>query len=231
MKDLFGEDRLVTLRSQRRAEKKQHRRTTEVLEITAEEEWRRAYGVQQLLKVMGMSRPVAGKCYHIISGGNVDLLAHVRWLLLHWKRFSRVFISAWSISATDILLLNRWHEEGMLGSISLLVGDIYPNSYKKEWERLRQMYDDGVIEKLYSATIHSKLLLLEAEDGECVVVESSANCNMNPRVEQSVVTVSRGLYEFYMKYFNELFESHLIVETNKELMKMQVNEPSDISGW
>ena len=52
---------------------------------------------------------------------------------------------------------------------------------------------------------------------EKIVVEGSANCNMNPRVEQSVVTVSSKLYDFYRQYMDDLFS----VEDGKEFRRMQ----------
>lgn len=229
MQDLFGEDTLTTLRRERAPRKKAHRRTTECIDIPEEEEYRRAFGVQQLIKVMGVERPQAGHSYHIISGGNVDLIAHLRWLMVHWPHFCHVFISAWAISITDILLLKRWHEDGRLGDISILVGDIYPNGYKQEWKKLMEYYDEGIIRNLYSSAIHSKLLLIEVEPGgDCIVVESSANCNKNPRVEQSVVTLSRPLYEFYYNYMMELFEKELWKRTTKDLMKLETYEPCTI---
>lgn len=223
MKDLFGEDDLLTLKADRPKARRAHRRTTDLLEIPVEDECRRAFGVQNLLDIMGLQPPRRGYSYHIISGGNVDLIAHVRWLLLHFRRFRTMFISCWAIGMVDILLLKRWHDAGWIGDISLVVGNIYPNSYVKEWERLRRMYNDGIISRLYSSTIHSKLILLQSEDAS-IVVESSANCNMNPRVEQSVVTLSEDLYCFYREYFDELFKKEMYAKTNKELVNLSADD-------
>lgn len=225
MEDLFGEDKLMSLKSERGQRKRKHRRQTELVDIEVEEEYRRCFGVQNLLKVMGLERPRRGHSYHIISGGNVDLIAHVRWLLLHYT-VEDMFLSCWAISVTDILLLKRWHEERKVAHISIIVGDIYPSNYSKEWRKLCEMYDDGMIERLHTSAIHSKLILLKTTEG-CVVVESSANCNMNPRIEQSVVTLNDDLYRFYLDYFDELFTSEMYRNTNKELVKMSLYEQSD----
>ena len=53
-----------------------------------------------------------------------------------------------------------------------------------------------MLKTLYTGKIHAKLILAEACSGERIVVESSANANMNPRCEQSVVSVSPELHEF-----------------------------------
>lgn len=179
------------------------RRKTALLEIDVVDEYRRANGVYELCKQM-VTPPLPGKSYHILTGGHVDLLAHLQWLMLHWKKVRRVFISAWAIIAADILLCKRWLEEGTIGTLELLLGDIFPSKYKMEWAKLMEMYDAGVIRTIYMSTIHSKVLLVDAEDGTKIVVESSANCNMNPRIEQSVVTVSEKLFDFYDVYFHEV---------------------------
>lgn len=185
--------------------KEKRRRTTAVTCVEEEAEARRAFGAQELIRVMKGTKPQKGKSIHIISGGNVDLICHLRWLLDHYGHFDRIFLSCWAISAPDIMLLKRWHDHGELKEIDLLVGDVYPSNYKKEWEKLEELHEEGMINNLYHSAIHSKLMLLEQTDGECIVIESSANCNMNPRVEQSCVTVSRPLYEFYRGYFADLF--------------------------
>lgn len=179
------------------------RRKTVLTEIDVVDEYRRANGVYELCKQM-MEKPVAGKSYHIITGGHVDLLSHLRWLMLHWKRIRRVFISAWAISGPDILLCKEWLESGEIGELELLLGDIFPSKYKMEWAKLMEMYDSGIITTIYKSTIHSKVMLVLAEDGTKIVIESSANCNMNPRIEQSCVTVSDKLFDFYDVYLHEV---------------------------
>ena len=185
--------------------KKKVRRVTEIKEIDVADEYRRAYGVYNLIKCM-QKKPEPGKSYHIITGGAVDLIAHLMWMQIHWPKMKRVFISAWAISGTDILLLEKWHNEGFVQGVEILVGDIFQSKYTMEWNKLMEMRDAGVVESVYKSTIHSKLILMEAEDGTKIVVESSANCNMNPRVEQSCVTVSGELFDFYWSYLHDLFE-------------------------
>lgn len=194
-----------------------NRRITQLTEISVDDETRRAYGVGELIKCMSQ-RPIPGKSYHIITGGAVDLICHIRWLMKHWPKFKRVFISAWAISGADILLLERWLNSGEIGSIELLVGDIFPSKYKMEWIKLMEIYDRGGITNVYKSKIHSKILLIEAEDGTKIVIESSANCNMNPRVEQSCVTVSEKLFDFYYTYMHEMFDEEQARRTARETL-------------
>lgn len=99
--DDVTEDLHVLKKSEQKRKKHGHRRTTELIDVKPTLYWRKAYGVTNLLKVMGLERPEQGHAYHIISGGNVDLLCHLQWLLLHWPKMRRVFISAWAMSGAE----------------------------------------------------------------------------------------------------------------------------------
>lgn len=204
------------------------RRKTALMEIDIVDEYRRANGVYELCKLM-IDKPVAGKSYHIITGGHVDLLAHLQWLMLHWKKVRRVFLSAWAISAVDIMLCKRYLEEGSIGTLELLLGDVFPSKYKMEWAKLMEMYDTGVITNIFNSTIHSKVMLIEADDGTKIVVESSANCNMNPRIEQSCVTVSDTLFEFYDVYLHEVLEDEEARYGVKKTLKLMNEDDGELT--
>lgn len=205
--------------------KKGHRRTTELLTVKETLYWRKAFGVENLLKVMGMERPQQGCAYHIISGGNVDLLCHLQWLMLHYRHLKRVFISAWAISGADILLLDDMVRQGKIDVLDVLVGDIFPNQYKHEWAKLQQMQDKELVRGLYSSNIHSKFILADDGNGMKAVCESSANCNMNPRIEQTVMTFDAGLYDFYDKYYHNLFIQEEIISSAMEFKQLFTKEP------
>lgn len=202
---------------------KKLRRITDLTVVSAEDEMRRAYGVGELVKLMS-DKPVPGKSYHIITGGAIDLICHLYWLLRHWPHMKKVLISAWAISGRDILFLEKLLKDGQIDRVELLVGDIFPTKYKMEWKKLMEIYDSGGISAVYKSTIHSKLLLMEADDGTKLVIESSANCNMNPRVEQSCVTVSEKLYDFYFTYLHEMFDEEQALRTARETLKFPNDE-------
>ena len=212
---------------------KKTRRKTALTTISTEDEMRRANGVWELNRLMKDDKPTAGRSIHILTGGNVDLLAHLMWLLQHWPKVRRVFLSAWAISAVDILMCKRYLEEGTIGTLELLLGDIFPSKYKKEWEKLMEMYDAGVITNIYNSAIHSKVMLIDVDDETKIVIESSANCNMNPRIEQSCITVSSELFRFYDVYLHGVLEDeearYVARKTGKQLMETKYGTESDIT--
>lgn len=184
--------------------KKKVRRVVQVTELSDEAECRICQGAWQLMNVMGGVKPESGKSYHILSGGKVDMLAHVPWLLVHYRNIRRLTVSSWAISADNICYLEKLARDGDVGWVRLIVGDVYSSSYKMEWEKVMNLYEEGVLGEVIKGAIHAKLLLLETEGGEKIVVEGSANCNMNPRIEQSCVSVSATLYDFYENYIREV---------------------------
>lgn len=198
-------------------------RVTALCEISQEDETRRAFGVYNLNQCM-KDKPQPGKSYHIITGGNVDMIAHVSWLQQHWPRIKRLFISSWSIGGADILLLEKWAEQGMIQNVEILVGDVFPKKFVKEWEKLTELADRGIVKALYHSNIHSKLLLVDTEEGDKIVIEGSANCNMNPRIEQSCVTISEKLFDFYWVYLHELFEQEQSRHTVRDVLKMEKDD-------
>lgn len=169
------------------------------------DEYRRANGVYELCQQM-MTKPEPGHSYHILTGGNVDLLSHLQWLMLHWKRVKRVFVTAFVMSAVEIQMCRRWLEDGTIGTLEVMLGDLFARQYKQEWLELCRMYAQGLVGNIFTSKIHAKIMLIEAADGTKITIESSANCNMNPRIEQSCVTVNPDLFDFYDVYLHEVLK-------------------------
>lgn len=179
--------------------KKQHRRTTEVIAIDSLTETRVALGCQSLIRNMSVlnCRPEPGTSIHILTKGNIDLLSHVYWVLRYWPKLKRIFISCWAISGSSILLLKKLVESKQIGELTLVVGHIYPKTYRQEWAKITELHEKGIFKNVYYDKTHSKCFLIEEEGGVKIVIEASANCNINRCKEQSIVTVSDELFDFY----------------------------------
>ena len=90
-------------------------------------------------------------------------------------------------------------------------------------EKLTELEQRGIVNAVFKSTIHAKLLLMEAQDGTKLVIESSANCNMNPRVEQSCVTISDKLFDFYWTYMHDMFDEEQARAVVRDEVK-EINE-------
>lgn len=194
MKDLFDD---IT-------EVPQVRKDTAAAElVNCAVEYRRAYGVQQLMKVMGVEAPRENCTYHIFTGGNVDMVSHVRWMLHVYGSLSVVTISAWDIALADIMLLKRWMDRGDIGRIYIIVGDRFPAKHTREWERMKEWQARCVLFDVVADGVHARFVAALTSNGDGLVLTSSAACTTNPRVELATFTDSMELYDFYMAQVRE----------------------------
>lgn len=163
---------------------------------------RRAKGEASLADILP-PRIAAGESWHVISHGDVDALSYLAHCIKA-THFDYVALSTWCIARTDIDQIAAWLDAGRIDHFELYAGEIFPSQYGDEYEQML-----GLIKtygcKLVIAKNHSKVTLAcnEAE-GYYLAMESSANVNTNPRIEQTAVHASRELFEFYREFFNGL---------------------------
>lgn len=187
----------------RKKELRNHRRTTEMLEIPDKALWRKAYGVEQFLDCLRFDPPRHGYSIHVITGGNVDMICYLKYLMLHFPRMERVVVTTWCLGSAEILLLEQWYQQQRIGSIDMYTGEHCKQQYKVEWAKLERMKEAGIVRRLVCSTIHCKLILCDT-GREKMVVETSSNFNMNPRIEQGCITMNDELFDFYDAYLSRL---------------------------
>lgn len=140
-----------------------------------------------------------GASYHFISGGDVDSFSFLQWLLRK-TRLKRCLCSTWCISKVDIEEFHRQIRLGRIAQMDFYVGEILPKSYPEEYAQMGEIARDSG-GRLAVFRNHSKVM---AGIGEKLsfAIESSANVNTNPRTEQTVVTIDRGIADFYFSFFD-----------------------------
>ena len=185
--------------------KKEKRRKFDLIEIPDKILFRKAYGVMQFLDRMKFTPPQAGHSIHVITGGNVDMICYLQYLLLHFEHLERVIISTWCLGGSELLMMEDWYNQGKVKVYDMLCGEHCRNQYKVEWAKLMRMQESGIVDRCVCSTNHSKIILADAVDTK-VVVETSSNFNMNPRIEQGCITVSDELHKFYNDYFDQVFK-------------------------
>lgn len=192
----------VTSGSEDAPNKNADRRQVECYEISERTEYRRAYGTVQLCNVLGMEQPKEGTSYHIITAGKVDSISFIKYILLH-QDIEYMMGSTWNITGEDILQLREWISKGRIKLLDLYCGEIQVNTYKVEWRMLNDLYRDYPVGRLVCFKNHSKVYAGWGNKFP-FVFEGSANMNTNPRTEQVVFTVHRGLAEYYKKHFDRI---------------------------
>ena len=163
---------------------------------------RRAYSEKGLHDVFDRVEFENGKAYHCITNGDCDSLSFLQ-LILRKQDITKMFCSTWCMAAEDILQFDKWIEAGKIKECDFYVGEIFPSSYKMEWRQINDLIEKHHCGRVACFRNHSKIYAGWGVDFP-FVIESSANINTNPRAEQTVITISRELAEFYFEWFDKI---------------------------
>ena len=150
------------------------------------------------------ARFASGESWHVMSRGDIDSLSFVRHVLAGVSHLDHVLMSTWCIAKNDLTEIASWLDAGKIEQFDLYAGEIFPGSYGDEYEQMMKMCSTYGC-RLVVAKNHSKVTLASnAADGYYLAIESSANVNTNPRIEQSAVHADRDLHAFYLEFFSEI---------------------------
>lgn len=150
---------------------------------------------------------------HIISRGDVDSMSYLLHMLTTGPAIDTLIISTWVLAMPDIEEISLAMKHGLIANAHFCLGEIFPNQYTAEYERLRTMETRGNV-RVTVARNHSKVMIGANKSKRWYfVIESSANANTNPRIEQTAIHMSRELHDFYYAFFSGLVDidnkSHL----------------------
>ena len=140
-----------------------------------------------------------GSAYHVISGGDIDSLTFLK-LILRQQPLNYLSLSTWCMALQDIEELERYIKLGRIKRLDSYVGEIFKGSYGNEYRQLCDLH------KRYGGRAaifrnHAKVFCGFGNRFD-FVIESSANINTNPRAENTVITIDKGLAYFYKDYFD-----------------------------
>lgn len=142
--------------------------------------------------------------YHILSHGDIDALSYLRHAIAGYGYFDLVVVSTWCIAMPDLLELRRWLDAGVIDTLELYGGEIFPSQYPDEYALATRMAADYAM-RLTVARNHAKIILAQNEALDAhLVMEGSANVNTNPRIEQTCITNSQPLLNFQRDFFRGL---------------------------
>ena len=183
--------------------KRAHRRTKECTELSQRYEYRRAFSEVKLLEAMQYVKLQDGVSYNFITAGDVDSLSYLK-VVLNQHDLDYVLLSTCCMAAEDILQLQRWWEAGRIKKFDMYLGEIFPGSYKIEWQMVKKFYQEHPdVGRAAVFKNHSKIYAgCNEADKFYFGIQTSANINTNLRTEQGSIIIDRGLYEFYKEYFD-----------------------------
>lgn len=145
----------------------------------------------------------AGESWHIMSNGDIDALSFARHVLKS-SSWDYLLLSSWTVSMSAIEDFQAWVSAGKLHRIDAYVGEIMATDREKQLQQLTAVCAATDGRTLFFRN-HAKVwVFLAKNDG--LVIETSANANMNKRSEQTVITRSLELAEFYRTQFDRIVE-------------------------
>jgi hypothetical protein len=104
----------------------------------------------------------------------------------------------------DCELLDRYCQDRLIKKITFFTGEYFAKRETSVYATLLQVIEKNS-GRMRMFKNHCKLLLVEnLEKQFWCVVEGSANFTTNPRAEQTTISPSKELYDFYKGWFEEL---------------------------
>lgn len=195
--DLFGDE------IEKKSEPKKKKRTSAAYyELRSKFVYKRAHSELQLLNALDDKKLEQGVSYNFITSGDVDQLSYLMLVMRTLKKLDYLLVSTWCCASEDIVYLFELHKQGKLNKLDFYVGEIFANSYPKEYKLLQDMYEQYPIGKIVLFRNHSKIFAGISDEGVGFAVQTSANMNTNPRTEQGNIQIDNGLFEFYKEYFD-----------------------------
>jgi hypothetical protein len=144
-----------------------------------------------------------GTAYHAISFGDVDSLSYIRHIVKQ-QRIRYAMVSTWCMAKCDAEEMLTWAERGDVERFDFYVGELFKNGYRGCLDILDKICErtGGRVARVRN---HSKLVVFIGErfSGS---IESSANLDTNPRIEQTCITIDRGVAEFYKSFFDQMVD-------------------------
>ena len=181
-------------------EEEEHRRTVQVFKTWDTQKKMRVMSEKALEEALDWHLE-EGAAYHIISYGDVDSLTYLRHIARQ-QRIKYCILTTWCMANADAEEILGWVRKGNAGRFDFYVGEIFKNGYRGCLDIIDQICKEsgGRVARVRN---HSKIMAFFGERFSGVI-ESSANVDTNPRIEQTCITINKDLAVFYKDFFDSM---------------------------
>lgn len=146
--------------------------------------------------------PKKNEYIHIVSNGNFDYFKLIPRILQLSKNNFNLYASTWTMNYSNIDELTKLIEVGKINNCTILVGDYLRKREPLVFQHLKQsLYENNG--KLIEFSNHAKIICMSDKENY-YVIEMSANFTANRRTEQMVFCNSKLVYDFHVKWMEEL---------------------------
>ncbi len=158
---------------------------------------------QEALEDFYRELPATGESIHIVSNGRFDYFHFLPVTLrLLGRPAAEVYGSTWTMNRGNVQTLFALLDSKQIQTAAIVTGTYF----KRRETAVANTLLEGLAARglRYRAFAnHSKVLLVAAAP-DWITIEGSANFTANPRLEQTVITNDRELYQFHRAWLEEM---------------------------
>lgn len=143
-----------------------------------------------------------GTSCHCISSGDVDALSYIAHIAKQHTRLDELLLSTWCLALPDVQWLAEQQKARRIGRLRFYCGEILRATYPDTYDAICQLERAGKATLAISRN-HAKVTLIKAGKAR-YTIESSANANTNPRIEQTAIHTDPDLHAFYDAFFTAI---------------------------
>ena len=150
--------------------------------------------------------PEDGECYKYISTGGFSAISFIRFVASQTV-INHLLVTTLRVGKKELRELDRLYRIGDLDRCTIITSGLMKDDSKLAksygyYDNLVKVCDKNKWE-LKSVKNHSKLLLMDTDNGK-FVIETSSNLNENPKIEQFSFEKSDELFDFYFDVINDV---------------------------
>ena len=159
--------------------------------------------------------------YNCIVAGNFIFGDFIEaFLVEHNLKCTSMTISTLSLDQNNIDSLRNLFDGDYTDKLDMIVSDYFYAHEKRAL--IPYMYEKLDFEDRFQLAVagsHTKITLMELEDGRKIVMHGSANLRSSSNIEQFVIEINRELYDFWMEFHNNILEEYSTINKNIKKQK------------
>lgn len=159
--------------------------------------------------------------YNCIVAGNFIFGDFIEaFLVEHNLKCTSMTISTLSLDQNNIDSLRNLFDGDYMDKLDMIVSDYFYAHEKRAL--IPYMYEKLDFEDRFQLAVagsHTKITLMELEDGRKIVMHGSANLRSSSNIEQFVIEINRELYDFWLEFHNNILEEYSTINKNIKKQK------------
>lgn len=144
----------------------------------------------------------------ITSNGSFDYFTIIPQVInLSGCKCKNFYFSTWTMSRENVAQILDMYDRGLFGSVSAITGEYFRTRESQVYSMLHEgLKERG--QRLVAHKNHSKITLMEMEDGNFYDIRGSANFTANPRIEQFDLFNSKAAFDGDKDWMEGVFKKY-----------------------